>query len=97
MDKISKRIYEALIIIRDNEGIRPLVFAEKFWPDSDMHRKVKNTGNGACIGKGSWLCAGSYIARLKKKGYVRHDIINGSWAMLTSKGKEIIKKYEEAN
>lgn len=61
-------------------------FATQMWEDSDMHKRVKNTGNGACAGKGAWLCAGSYLAKLIKYGWVEKS---GNWLFhITVRGEE---------
>lgn len=73
---ISKTCLKALKILKDTDYFKPMrpgQFALKMWPDSDMHTKVKNTGNGATTGKGAWLCGGSYLSKLQKKGLV-HQI-----------------------
>lgn len=70
------RLKEALTIIqhtRYNKPIRAATFAKLFWPDSNMHLKSSNQGNGATRGKAAWLCAGSYFGKLIKLGYVKHD------------------------
>lgn len=94
--KISKRCLEALKIIGDRK-ISASEFAQKFWPDSNMHKKVSNQGHGATRGKAAWLCAGSYMGKLKDKGLVKDALwdkygnyISGSSYKLTEKGKEII-------
>lgn len=70
--KLSQRQIEALQIINDNPKIHAREFAEKFWVNHRMHRKVSNQGDGgACIGKAGWLCGGNYVGKLKKKGLVK--------------------------
>lgn len=64
---------KALKFIRDNPGVQAAKIAEHLWPDSLMHRRQYNTGNGACVGKGAWLCGGSYVGKLIKKGWVWRD------------------------
>lgn len=46
--------------------------AKSLWPDSHMHTKSSNQGNGACHGKAAWLCGGAYGRKLEKLGYTRH-------------------------
>lgn len=84
---MTDRQREALTILREFPGIRATAFAGKFWPDNDMHTRSKNGGNGNQRGKGAWLAAGSYIARLSKKGWVGHHFGTGGY-MLTEKGKK---------
>jgi len=64
---------KALKFIRDNPNVQAAKIAEHLWPDSLMHTRYHNTGNGACAGKGAWLCGGSYVGKLVKKGWVRRD------------------------
>ena len=45
-------------------------FAKEMWPDSKAWRNVKNQGHGATSGKGMWLSAGSYLAKLRKRKLV---------------------------
>lgn len=67
---LSEKARKALLILNDVESISANRFAEKMWPDSPCWLKVKNTGNGACSGKGMWLTAGSYLSKLKNMGMV---------------------------
>lgn len=70
---MTARQFEALKILHKttyDNPIRAREFAKKFWPDHNMHVKVLNTGNGACSGKAAWLSAGSYLAKLRKLGWV---------------------------
>ena len=60
-----------------------------------MHTRISNQGNGACHGKAAWLCAGSYIGRLKKMGLVSHSIMSGQEYRITEKGIEAIDEYEK--
>jgi hypothetical protein len=87
---MTDREREALTILREFPGIRATAFAKKFWPGHDMLLRPKNGGNGSQKGKGAWLAAGSYIAKLSKKGWVRHLWDTGGY-MLTEKGKEALK------
>lgn len=50
----KSRTLEALAILNGTTMRSPMsarVFAEAMWPDSVMHRKVSNQGNGATKGK----------------------------------------------
>ena len=72
----------ALEILADSSYDKPIgarEFAQKMWPDSLMHTKVKNTGNGACTGKGAWLCGGSYLAKLRIKNLVSYNIFKNGY------------------
>ena len=63
-----------------------------------MHTKTSNQGNGACRGKAGWLCGGSYIGKLKKRGLAK-DVIwkDGHWLQnscydITKKGIEVLNQ-----
>jgi len=68
---------KALLILENTSYSSPMGvrdFALKMWPNHKMHTKVSNQGNGATSGKAAWLCAGSYLSKLKIKGLVgRND------------------------
>lgn len=83
------RLKEALIIIENSSYDNPINcswFAKQFWPDSNMHLKSSNTGNGACRGKAAWLCAGSYLAKLAKKELTSNYGLRGYY--ITKRGKQ---------
>jgi hypothetical protein len=90
--KLTEAQAKALTILKDaryDKGMSCRWFALLMWPDSNMHTTSKNTGNGSCAGKAAWLCAGSYLAKLRKKGWVsNHD--HTGW-YLTGDGKEQLK------
>lgn len=87
---------KALEILKDtsySKQMSPVTFAEKMWGGTDtlMFTKVKNSGNGACTGKGSWLCAGSYMGRLRKKGWVYVEYAPTGY-YITFEGKKQLEK-----
>lgn len=92
--KLTGSQHKALTVLKDT-GIFNTVsakeFAEKMWGDTDtrMFKKVSNTGNGACSGKAAWLCAGSYLAKLIKKGWVDHKFDPNGY-FITQEGKKLI-------
>lgn len=89
--------YRALEIL-NKRPLRPKEFGWAMWPDSKMHTKVSNTGNGACQGKAGWLCAGSYLAKLANKGYIKRlwDCTGGlSGYAITAEGKEELLKRKK--
>lgn len=91
--KLTEAQHKALNILKVTDydkGMYCRKFAQLMWPDSAMHRTSKNTGNGACCGKAAWLCAGSYLAKLRKKGWANDHGHNGWY--LTADGKEILKQ-----
>lgn len=83
---------KALTILKDTTYREPMYcrdFALRMWPDSNMHRKVSNQGNGATTGKAAWLCAGSYLSKLKTKKLVSNHGTSGYY--ITSEGLDKIK------
>jgi hypothetical protein len=91
--KVTDTMIKALKIVRDHKDLRATSFALTMWPESPMHNKVSNTGNGACKGKASWLCGGSYLKKLEKKGLIRCRIMDDKYT-LTEIGKEILNKNQ---
>jgi len=96
---MSESQIKALNILLEHPKINAAAFAKFMWADSNMHKKVSNQGHGATRGKAAWLCGGSYMGKLKKKGLVRdvrYDdygyILLTSCYELTEKGKELIKE-----
>jgi hypothetical protein len=78
---MTDKTKQALTILSQYpKGVSCAFFAEKMWPDSPMHRKVSNQGNGATRGKAAWLCAGSYLAKLRQQGLVSKDA-NGLYTL----------------
>ncbi len=70
---ITENQKKALIFLQHTGFDKPMAareFALKMWPKSNMHTTSKNQGNGATRGKAAWLCGGSYLAKLQKKGLV---------------------------
>lgn len=65
------------------------------WPDSLMHTRVSNQGNGATRGKAAWLCGGSYIAKLVIKGLVNQD--GKRYPTVTDKAKTLLHKLKMDN
>jgi hypothetical protein len=63
--KLTERQKQALKIIGDTPNIEAREFSVKFW--SEEHH-INKSGN-----KKSWLCAGSYVGKLIKRGWVRYD------------------------
>lgn len=62
--------YKALLLIQNNGKMSYSYLAHRLWPESTMHTKVSNQGNGATSGKAAWLVAGSYCAKLRKAGLI---------------------------
>lgn len=94
MTAIQKK---ALTILKDttfNNAMSGHKFAELMWGESHplLFTKVSNQGNGACHGKASWLCAGSYLAKLKKKGWIWINHHPTS-AYITDEGKKLLREF----
>lgn len=94
---MTKRQREALEILErvGPEGISPRGFGLTFWPDSDMHKKHSNNTYGAQVGKAGWLAAGSYLGKLRKKGWARY----GGWELrnycITKEGRKALQLERE--
>lgn len=91
---MSTSKFRALTILSDTTTEKPMScrkFARLMWPDSHMHLKVSNQGNGATRGKAAWLCAGSYLAKLKRSGFVDNfNTKNGYGYYITENGKQLL-------
>lgn len=94
MTKYSKPLIKALTILNNRpDGLTPAWFAKDMWEDSPAWRRSYNTGNGACRGKGMWLCAGGYLHRLERKGLVERELSFSVWIWyITKKGKDILNE-----
>lgn len=94
MKKPSRQLIRALSILVHHGDISARQFAERMWPDSPGWSRVINTGpNGATHGKGMWLAAGSYLAKLRDRGLVRAwiDDYGHRHFWITDKGLEIMR------
>lgn len=96
--KLTNSQRKALEILKDSlsgESLSARGFADKMWSDTEtnMFSSSKNTGNGACRGKAAWLCAGSYMAKLHKLGWVavRYNPTN---YRITQKGIDVLKQNQ---
>ncbi len=87
---ITKKTYKALKIIEKNPKISPRKFGELMWENSEARTRVYNIGNGATRGSGLWLCAGSYLAKLRNRKLVSHFDNT-----LSNKGHEEIELYKK--
>ena len=101
---ITEKTYKALKLLAAwtnwNTPIMAKDFAWLLWGDEPDKRYLfearTNTGNGACVGKKAWLCAGSLLGKLSKQGLAKSVIIGCKYGYcITSKGKDEIMKYEE--
>lgn len=68
---ITPKTRKALEILRDHPGITANRFAQEYFTGAEheyLFTAVSNQGEGACAGKKAWLCAGSLLGRLRKRG-----------------------------
>ena len=97
---VTEKTYRALCILNKYDRLTAIAareFAMKMWPNGKWNR-IYNTGNGATSGKGMWLSAGSYLAKLHNRGLVSRDVAGYTvvWCA-SSDGRKAIADYEEAN
>lgn len=98
---ITNNVYKALRILEKAgiEGVTASGFAVSYYTEPKhgyLFTAVSNQGNGACAGKKAWLCAGSYLGRLVKKGLVRKRIPREAGAVrftVTNEGISAIREY----
>ena len=90
---------KALTILREHPGVTAYGFAALYFTDPSqktLFTAVSNQGNGACAGKKAWLCAGSLLGKLAKRGLVRRDYGSGTGRFyLTFKGEQQISPTNE--
>lgn len=90
---------KALDILRNNPGCTANTFVALYFTDpsqESLFTAVSNQGNGACAGKKAWLCAGSLLGKLAKKGLVRRDYGSGTGKFyLTSKGENKLASHQD--
>ena len=69
----QKQIKALQILEQYPGGLTARQFAQLYFTDKEheyLFTAVSNQGNGACAGKKAWLCAGSLLGKLAKKGLV---------------------------
>ena len=91
--KLTPAQRRALEIVRDNPDIRPRIFANLMWPDSEGHRHHTKCGpRGSTRGGGMRLSAGGYLGKLSRAGllvYTGHKY--GSAYVISRAGEEALK------
>jgi len=95
--KITDKTIKALKIIKESKHLTARDFAEQMWPDSLMHTRTSNQGNGACKGKAAWLCGGSYLGKLTIAKLIYRSLECDGYVgefHLTDKGREAIENNE---
>lgn len=76
---MTPKEYKALKLFSEGREYTANAFAKKYF-DTDEHRYLltaeSKTGGGydTVIGKKAWLCAGSILAKLKKKGWLSTNL-----------------------
>lgn len=87
----------ALEILKNTSSGSPMtckMFARLMWPESPMHLKVSNQGRGATPGKAAWLCAGSYLSKLRRDGLVSNLFVSdGEGYYITEKGLKLLHAF----
>jgi hypothetical protein len=74
--RLTKPQYRALRIIALEGPIRPSRFALNMWPDSPAWKRSYKCGpSGATRGRGIVLSGGSYLGKLRIRGWIRRDFI----------------------
>lgn len=98
-ESLTPKQAKALAILRDHPGCTANTFAALYFTEPSrefLFTAVSNQGNGACAGKKAWLCAGSLLGKLAKKGLVRRDYGSGTGRFyLTFKGEQQISPTNE--
>ncbi len=98
-ESLTPKQAKAIAILRDHPGCTANTFAALYFTDASqetLFTAVSNQGNGACAGKKAWLCAGSLLGKLAKRGLVRRDYGSGTGRFyLTFKGEQQISPTNE--
>ena len=105
LNMITEKTYKALKVLEKTNTLKTMTansFAILLWgmdeSKSYLFTAVSNGGNGACSGKKAWLCAGSFLGRLAKKGLVHwQPRIQGACSAgyaITQAGRDAIAEYE---
>lgn len=89
---MTEKRKKALEILQNSDGMTAKDFARKWFGDEhDIWKRVSNQGNGACSGKGAWLWAGSYLAKLEKDRIVRRKSYTEiNLFVITAKGGDLL-------
>ncbi len=95
--KLTAFQLKALNYLSTVEKTTPKAFAEKMWPESNMHSRYSNQGHGACRGKAAWLSGGSYLSKLQKKGWVRWvlEFRESTVYAITQEGRKVLREQEK--
>lgn len=100
---ITAKTYKALKAVEKgtfSRGINAKAVAATLWEDDAEHNYLfsacSNQGYGACRGKKAWLCAGSIMGKLRKKGLVKYDCQCTGY-YLAQAGRSAIAEYQLQN
>ena len=95
-ESLTPKQAKALFILREHPGVTAHGFAALYFTEpsrESLFTAVSNQGNGACAGKKAWLCAGSLLGKLAKRGLVRRDYGSGTGRFyLTYEGENKLKQ-----
>lgn len=105
---ITEKTYKALKVLEKTTHKYPMPangFAIALWGDDEdkkyLFTAVSNGGHGGAAGKKAWLCAGSLLGKLAKKGLVKwiSRAFSGTYTgyMITTTGKQAIEEYEKSH
>lgn len=81
-------------------GIYATAFARRMWPDSLAWRRSYNCGGyGSHRGTGIVLSAGSYLAKLYRRGltWINHSDHHQRFHSLRQAGRDALAEWEAAN
>lgn len=103
---ITPKTYRALKILEAASFAVPMTantFALHYWGKdkqlSYIFTAYSSGGNGSQAGKKAWLCAGSYLSKLRGRGLVkwrcRYSTKTTTGYYLSDKGREAIRGYEQ--
>ena len=90
-EEVTEKTLQALKTL-DGNVMTAQDFGKKMWKESPALEKSYNIGNGAHRGVGLWLSAGSYLAKLCRRGLVRRDLNHLNFFMLTGEGRRVLEK-----
>ncbi len=93
---ISEKDKKALTILSKDGPMMARDFAMQYF-DGPEHQylftAVSNQGNGACAGKKAWLCAGSLLGRLVKRGLAKRTLVSDIWMFaVTGQGRDLLRE-----
>lgn len=105
MAKLTEPQMRALRILHEHGPLRPREFARLMWPDSPGWDRLHNCGPyGAAYGTMMPMCGGSYLAKLKCRGWAEETWYR-SWIdgqirskgyILSAKGYKIAEELQHA-